>query len=64
MPGKVVDIKVTVGARVTKGQTIAVLSAMKMETVVSATVTGTVTKVYATKDDMIAAGHALLDITP
>lgn len=47
MPGKVVEIKVAVGTKVARGQSIAVLSAMKMETVVSATVAGTVTKVYA-----------------
>ena len=64
MPGKVVEIKAKVGDVVKKGDTIVVLSAMKMETVVRAPLSGTVTRVVVKQDDSISAGDLILEITP
>ncbi|CAG0888481.1 unnamed protein product [Cyprideis torosa] len=60
MPGDVLEVKVNVGDYVNKGDTIAVLSAMKMEMVVQAPAGGRVKAVIAKKgmtmasDDLIA----------
>lgn len=45
MPGVVVEMKVTVGEKVKVGQPLVVLSAMKMETIVAATMDGTIMNV-------------------
>lgn len=62
MMGVVVDMKVIKGSKVTVGQPLVVLSAMKMETVVASTVAGTVKSVYVKKDDSIDAGDLLIEI--
>uniref|UniRef100_A0A4W2BUH5 Pyruvate carboxylase n=1 Tax=Bos indicus x Bos taurus TaxID=30522 RepID=A0A4W2BUH5_BOBOX len=62
MPGKVIDIKVAAGAKVTKGQPLCVLSAMKMETVVTSPVEGTVRKVHVTKDMTLEGDDLILEI--
>jgi len=62
MPGKVLSVSAEVGKNVTKGDTVAVLSAMKMETVVTAPISGKVTRVLVTADDSITAGDLLLEI--
>lgn len=59
MPGEVVDIKVKEGDKVEKGQAILVLSAMKMEMVVTAPVAGTV-KLLAVTPKMKLEGDDLL----
>jgi len=62
MPGKVVGVRVKVGDVVEKGQALVILSAMKMETVVSAPVSGKVKKVVALIDEDLAGGDLLLEI--
>ncbi len=59
MPGTLIDIRVNVGDTVTRGQVVAVLEAMKMETEILSDTDGKVTAVNATKgatvnlDDLI-----------
>ncbi|KAF1572767.1 UNVERIFIED_CONTAM: Pyruvate carboxylase, mitochondrial, partial [Eudyptes pachyrhynchus] len=46
MPGEVVEVRVDLGASVAKGDPLCVLSAMKMETVVTAPLAGTVARLH------------------
>ena len=62
MPGKVIDIKVAAGTKVTKGQPLCVLSAMKMETVVTSPMEGTVRKVHVTTDMTLEGDDLILEI--
>lgn len=60
MPGVVVDVRVTVGAKVEKGAPLAVLSAMKMETVVAAPRPGVVKTVAVTAGENLEAGDLVV----
>ena len=60
MPGKVIDLKVKVGSKVKKGDTLVILEAMKMEHQVKATEDGKVTKVLIKKDDQLENGALLM----
>uniref|UniRef100_G1DGC6 Pyruvate carboxylase n=1 Tax=Capra hircus TaxID=9925 RepID=G1DGC6_CAPHI len=62
MPGKVIDIKVAAGARVTKGQPLCVLSALKTENVVTSPVGGTVREGNVTKDMTLEGDDLILGI--
>lgn len=62
MPGTIVDIKVAVGESVTKGQVVAVLEAMKMETEIMSSVDGKVTSVVATKSATVNLDDVILTI--
>merc|ERR1719263_1922423 len=53
MPGVVVDVKVKAGDVVEPGDTLVVLSAMKMETVISATIGGTVDRLLVSAGDPV-----------
>ena len=59
MPGVVVDVKVGEGDVVSKGETLFVLSAMKMESTIVAPAAGTVTSVLCAIGDNIEAEHLL-----
>jgi len=63
-PAVVVAIAVEPGDRVTAGQSIGILEAMKMEIGFDAPVTGVVTEVRARKGQQVAAGDVLLVIDP
>ena len=60
MPGVVVSVNVEVGQRVEAGDALVTLSAMKMETVVTATKGGVVSRVSAAAGDNLAAGDLLI----
>ncbi|KAM7377445.1 hypothetical protein PAMA_013975 [Pampus argenteus] len=62
MPGKVLEVKVEVGAKVEKGQPLCVLSAMKMETVVNSPMTGTIKAVHVTTDASLEGDDLILEI--
>jgi pyruvate carboxylase len=64
MPGTVVDVRVKDGASVAKGDALAVLSAMKMETVVAAPLAGKITRIAVAKGDVLKAGDLLLELAP
>jgi len=62
MPGNIVDVLVKEGDTVTAGDPVLIVEAMKMETEVKATVSGTVQGVFVTKGDRVVPGEVLVDI--
>lgn len=64
MPGKVVGIRAKENEVVKKGDPLVVLSAMKMETNVTAPIDGTVTKISVKLNQNLEAGDLLVDIEP
>ncbi|MEP7263234.1 MAG: biotin/lipoyl-containing protein [Bacteroidota bacterium] len=60
MPGLVVDIKVTEGQQVKKGDTIIVLEAMKMENALKAPADATVKKIAAIKGNAVEKNQVLV----
>ena len=60
MPGKVIDLKVKVGSKVKKGDTLVILEAMKMEHQVKAIEDGKVTQLLIKKDDQLENGALLM----
>ena len=64
MPGKVIDLKVKVGSKVKKGETLVILEAMKMEHQVRASEDGKVSKLLIRKDDQLENGALLMVVDP
>lgn len=62
LPGIVIGVQVNVGDEVKKGQTVAMLEAMKMENAIQAPVDGKVTEIYVNAGDSVLEGVALLAI--
>ncbi len=60
MQGIVVSLRVDPGQRVSKGQTVAILEAMKMEHIVTVERSGLVKQVLVQADSMVAAGDVLV----
>ena len=60
LPGVIIDVKVNVGDIVTKGQTVVVLEAMKMENNINADRDGKVVAIQVTKGDTVADGAVLV----
>ncbi len=59
MPGKVVAVQATAGDTVTKGQSIVVVEAMKMEHALTAPFDGVVAEVSASAGDQVTDGAVL-----
>ncbi len=59
MTGKVISIKIKKGDNVTKGQTLCVIEAMKMENEIAASKAGSVKEVYVTEGAAVSEGQAL-----
>lgn len=64
MPGSLVSVDIAVGASVSAGQQLAVVEAMKMQMVVSASVAGTVTAVLQDEGSVVEANAAIVFIEP
>ena len=64
MPGTIVAVKVKVGDKVTAGDGVLVIEAMKMENEIQASKTGTVVAVHVTKGDSVTPDESLLEIQP
>lgn len=62
LPGIVIGVQVNVGDEVKKGQTVAMLEAMKMENAIQAPVDGKVTEICVNTGDSVLEGVVLLTI--
>ena len=62
MPGKVVSFAVKAGDKVTKGQALAVMEAMKMEHTIAAPLDGVVAELLYAPGDQVAEGAELLKL--
>ena len=63
MPGKVVSFAVKAGDKVTKGQALAVMEAMKMEHTIAAPSDGVVAELLYAPGDQVTEGSELLKLT-
>ncbi len=62
MPGLVLDVLITVGDTVERGETLVLLEAMKMELRITAPAGGTVTAVHCKAGDVVDRGQVLVEI--
>ena len=62
MPGEVISIKVSEGDQIEKGRPVAILSAMKMEMVVQAPVSGIVKAIHIQQGMKLEGDDLLIDI--
>ncbi len=62
LPGTVADIKVSVGSKVSPGETLMILEAMKMENNIDASVAGVVKEISVQKGATVMEGQILLVI--
>ena len=62
MPGEVLEVRVKTGDKVAKGDPIAVVSAMKMEMVVAAPVSGTIKDVLVSPGSPVEGDDLLVEI--
>lgn len=62
MPGNIVDVLVGEGDEVEAGDPVLIIEAMKMETEVKATISGSVKGVFIAKGDRVVPGEVLVEI--
>jgi len=62
MPGKVIDLKVRVGSKIKKGDTLVILEAMKMEHTVKAIEDGVIDELFISNHDQVENGALLMVI--
>ena len=60
MPGVIISVSVKVGDKVTRGQQVAILDAMKMHNSVGATKDGTIAEIYVAEGQSVNHGDAIL----
>eukprot|EP01137_Pigoraptor_chileana_P007448 Opistho-2@53073 len=64
MPGQVIALRVKAGQEVQKGDPLVVLSAMKMETVVTAPISGRIERLPTAVGDDVSGGDLVIEIVP
>ncbi|MAR94835.1 MAG: carbamoyl-phosphate synthase L chain ATP-binding protein [Gammaproteobacteria bacterium] len=64
MPGKVIDLKVKVGSKIKKGDTLVILEAMKMEHTIKAIEDGVIDELFISDSDQVENGALLMVIKP
>lgn len=64
MPGTIVEVKVKAGDKVTAGDAVLVIEAMKMENEIQAPKSGIVVAVHVKKGDTVTPDESLLEIQP
>ncbi|MHB0857021.1 MAG: biotin/lipoyl-containing protein [Anaerolineae bacterium] len=62
MPGKILSVRVKVGDKVSEGDTVCTLEAMKMEMPISSTASGTVQGIHVAVGDTVAFDAPLITI--
>lgn len=62
LPGVIIDVKVNVGDIVAKGQTVAILEAMKMENNINSDRDGKVASIVVSKGETVADGAVLITL--
>lgn len=60
MAGSILEVKVAVGDQIEKGQTIAILEAMKLENEIKASCSGTVKSIAVSKGSAVKNGDTLI----
>ncbi len=61
LPGTILEVKVQPGDKVTRGQSVAVLEAMKMENVIDTDIAGVVKRIFVEPGQVVSAGTALIE---
>lgn len=64
IPGTILDILVTEGQVVEKGEDLIILEAMKMQNFMKSTLGGTIKSIRVKKGDKVGKGTVLLEIEP
>ena len=62
LPGVIIDIKVNIGDTIAKGQTVAILEAMKMENNINSDRDGKVVSIAVSKGETVADGAVLVTL--
>ena len=63
LPGVIISLNVNIGDKVSAGQEVAVLEAMKMENSIEAVSAGTVTAIHVAKGDSVLEGAPIVTIS-
>lgn len=64
IPGQILDIRISAGQKVVKGDIMLILEAMKMRNRIYAEFTGIVEQVFVTVNERVSKGQLLLRIKP
>ena len=62
LPGTVLEVRVQPGDKISKGQSIVTLEAMKMENVIDTDIAGVVKRVFVSAGDVVAANAPLVEL--